>query len=136
MFKRTNRHTHIYFQVQKATWIEKKVFNFITDQESQAWPHVAHRMCLCDPCHHQTSSNFTLTQCFPTFFGSRHPYLVMKIFSGTPRCLNRYKDKGIVIIGGTLAPAHDTPLALTFNCGPRKSVFSRESFFLQNAALI
>ena len=37
-----------------------------------------------------------LGQCFPTFFCSQHhPYLVLKIFVGTP------KDRGIVMIGGT-----------------------------------
>ena len=42
-----------------------------------------------------------LDQCFPTFFGSRHPYVVLKIFGGTPSRFNRYKDQGIVTIGGT-----------------------------------
>ena len=41
-------------------------------------------------------SNFVLTeicvflylkQCFPTFFGTRHHYVVLKIFCGTPECL-------------------------------------------------
>ena len=45
---------------------------------------------------------YTLTQCFPTFFGSRHPYLILKIFGGTPNWLNRYKDQGIGTFGGTL----------------------------------
>ncbi len=27
---------------------------------------------------------FSLEQCFPTFFGLRHPYIVFKIFGGTP----------------------------------------------------
>ena len=42
-----------------------------------------------------------LDQWFPTFFGSRHPYLVLKLSGGTPSGLIRYKDQGIVIIGGT-----------------------------------
>ena len=43
----------------------------------------------------------TLGQCFPTFFGSQHPYLVIKIFWGTPSWFDRYKDKGILEFGGT-----------------------------------
>ena len=42
-----------------------------------------------------------LSQRFPTFFGLRHPYLVLKIFGGTPSWLIRYKDQEIVIFGGT-----------------------------------
>ena len=42
-----------------------------------------------------------LDQCFPTFFSSRHPYIVLKISSGTPSWFIRYKDKGIVRNGGT-----------------------------------
>jgi len=37
-----------------------------------------------------------LVQCFPTFFGSRHPDLVFEIFGGTPGWFNRYKDQGEV----------------------------------------
>ena len=44
----------------------------------------------------------TLEQCFPTFFGWRHPYLVSNIFGGIPGWLIRYKDKLIITIGGTL----------------------------------
>ena len=40
-----------------------------------------------------------LSQCFPTFSCSRHPYSEMKIFGGTPSCYNWYKDQGIVTIG-------------------------------------
>ena len=38
---------------------------------------------------------------FPTIFCSRHPYLVLQVFGGTPSCFNRFKDRGIVTIGGT-----------------------------------
>ena len=44
---------------------------------------------------------YGIYQCFPTFFGSGHPNLVLKIFGGTPSWFNRYKDQGIVTIGGT-----------------------------------
>ena len=40
-------------------------------------------------------------QCFPTFFGSKHPYLVIKIFGGNPSWFSRFKDQGIVTIEGT-----------------------------------
>ena len=33
--------------------------------------------------------------------GTWHPYLVLKVFGGTPSSSNRYKDQGIVIFGGT-----------------------------------
>ena len=42
-----------------------------------------------------------LTQCFPTIFGSRHLYLVLKITGGTPNGFIRYKDQEIVTIGST-----------------------------------
>ena len=42
----------------------------------------------------------TLVQCFPTFFGSRHPYLELKL-TGISSGLVRYKDQGIEIIRGT-----------------------------------
>jgi len=42
-----------------------------------------------------------LGQCFPTFFGSRHPYLVMKIFGSTLSLFHRFKDQVILKIGGT-----------------------------------
>ena len=40
-------------------------------------------------------------QCFPTFFGSRHPNLVLTISGGTPGWFLRHKDQGIEIVGGT-----------------------------------
>ncbi len=43
-----------------------------------------------------------LDQCLPTFSCSRHPYLVIKIFGGTPNWYYRYKDQEIITIGGTL----------------------------------
>ena len=43
----------------------------------------------------------TLSQCFSTFFATRHPWSVIWIFGGTPRWQNRSKDQWIVIIGGT-----------------------------------
>ncbi len=43
----------------------------------------------------------TLNQCFPTFFGSRHPHKVMKIFGGTHSQLIRSTDQGMIAIGGT-----------------------------------
>jgi len=42
-----------------------------------------------------------LRQCFPTFFGSRHPYLFLKRFGGTLNWLNRYKGQEILTIRGT-----------------------------------
>ena len=47
---------------------------------------------------------YTSDQCFPTFFGLQHPYLILKTFGGTgytPWWLNWYKDRGNVTIGGT-----------------------------------
>ena len=52
----------------------------------------------------------SLDQCFPTFFGSRHHYLELKIFGGTPSWFNRDKDQGIGSIGGT-------PCTSTLVCG-------------------
>ena len=37
-----------------------------------------------------------LGQCFPTFSCSRHSYLVLQIFGGTPNWFNRHKDRGFV----------------------------------------
>ena len=45
--------------------------------------------------------NNGLGQCFPTFFGLQHPYLVFKIIGGTSSLFNRYKYQGIVITSGT-----------------------------------
>ena len=42
-----------------------------------------------------------LEQCFPTFFGSRHPYVILQIFDGTPGWIFKYKNQGIATIGGT-----------------------------------
>ena len=42
------------------------------------------RLVMCEIC---------LDQCFPTFFGSRHPYLVLKIFGGTPGRFISFKDQ-------------------------------------------
>ena len=52
-------------------------------------------------CSQLQSRVVPLKQCFPTFFGSRHLYLVFKIFGGTPSWFNRYKDQGTITIGGT-----------------------------------
>jgi len=41
----------------------------------------------------------TIEQCFTTFFGSWHNFLVMKIFGGSPSEFNRYKDHEIVAFG-------------------------------------
>jgi len=43
---------------------------------------------------------YYLDQCFSTFFGSRHPYLVMKIFGGTLSFFPRFKDQVMFKIGG------------------------------------
>ena len=47
----------------------------------------------------------TLKQGFSTFFGSRHPSLVLNIFGGTSNWLIRYKDQLIITIGGTPGPS-------------------------------
>ena len=47
-----------------------------------------------------------LSQCFPTYFGSRHPYLELKLSGGTPSGFIRYKYRGIEIIRGTLVGNH------------------------------
>ena len=39
-----------------------------------------------------------LGQCFPTFFGLRHPYEVFKIFGGTPDCFLGIKIKELQIL--------------------------------------
>jgi len=44
---------------------------------------------------------FPQLKCFPTFFGSWHPYLVMKIFCGNLSLFHRYKEQVILKIGGT-----------------------------------
>ena len=43
----------------------------------------------------------TIDQCFPAFFGLRHPYKVKLEFGGTLRWLDGSKEQGIVKIGGT-----------------------------------
>ena len=50
-----------------------------------------------------------LYQCFPTFFGSRHPYLVLKVFGGTLGWFIRYKYQGIVTTGSTLGTSSRHP---------------------------
>ena len=42
-----------------------------------------------------------LDQCFPTFFGSRHPYLELKLSGASSSGFIRYKDQGIKISRGT-----------------------------------
>ena len=49
----------------------------------------------------ELSTFYILNQCFPAFFGSRHPYIVLKIFGDTPSWFDRYKDQGILTFGGT-----------------------------------
>ena len=44
--------------------------------------------------------NGPIEQCFPALFCSRHPYLVLKIFGGTPGWLIKSEDQGIETIGG------------------------------------
>ena len=41
--------------------------------------------------------NGNLRECFSTFFGPRHPYLVLNLFGGTPSLSN---DQGIVTTDG------------------------------------
>ena len=48
-----------------------------------------------------TFTLYTLTQCFSTFFATRHPWSAISIFGGTPRWQNRFKEQWIAIIGGT-----------------------------------
>ena len=38
---------------------------------------------------------------FPSLFWFAAPFLVLKLFCGTPGCFINYKDKGIVTIVGT-----------------------------------
>ena len=47
-------------------------------------------------------------QGFPTFFGSRHPYLVVKVFGGTPSWSHRYKTKELSFLAAPLALARGT----------------------------
>ena len=49
-----------------------------------------------------------LHRCFPTFFDSRHPYVVLNIFGSTPNWFNMYKDQGIFTICVPLKPTHGT----------------------------
>ena len=46
-------------------------------------------------------TNKKLGAVFPTFFGSWHPYLVLKISDGNPSWFIRYTDQEIVTIDGT-----------------------------------
>ena len=48
---------------------------------------------------------YSSEQCFSTFFDSWHPYIVMKIFGGTPNWFNRYIK---IEEFEHLALAHDT----------------------------
>ena len=59
------------------------------------------------------SLKLCLHQCFPTFFGPRHPYLAFKIFGGTLSLFNRYNGQGIVTTGGTPGNSSRHP------CAPR-----------------
>ena len=38
---------------------------------------------------------YALSQCFPTFSGSRHPYFVKEIFCGTPSWFKRYVQRSM-----------------------------------------
>ena len=62
------------------------------------------------------------------FLGSRPPYLVMKVLGGTPCWFYRYKEKEIVIIGGTPGTS---PL---FAVAPRLGITALGTFwyFLSN----
>ena len=60
----------------------------------------------------RTLPNIAIEQCFPTFFVSRHPYLVLIGFGGTPRWSNRYNDQGIVIFGCTPGSSSRHPSVL------------------------
>ena len=51
-------------------------------------------------------SAYSLHQCFPTFFGSRHPYWVMWKFCGTLRRSNKYKDRWILLFGAPTSSRH------------------------------
>ena len=66
-------------------------------------------------CEHQTTKeeedNY-LHQCFPTFFGSWHLNLVLKVSGGTPSGFIRYKDQWVVIIGDTLGTSSRHPSVL------------------------
>ena len=73
--------------------------------------HIDCAQSSCSSCESNNSNHsYFQNQWFPTFFGSRRPYLVMKIFGGTPSCFNRYKDQGIVITGGTSGTSHGNPV--------------------------
>jgi len=40
---------------------------------------------------------YSLGQCFPTFFGSRHPNVEMNMFGGTPSWFNRHTYRAVVL---------------------------------------
>ena len=50
---------------------------------------------------HFRTPDIRVDQCFSTFFATRHPWLDISIFGGTPRWQNRSKDQLIAVIGGT-----------------------------------
>jgi len=83
------------------TYISLTQLNFIHYFENRACPNF---------------TRYVLYQCFPTFFGSRHPYILMMTFRGTPRWFNRYKDQGILRwhpwhhLTPPLAPYYGTPV--------------------------
>ena len=47
-----------------------------------------------------------LDQCFPTFFGSRHPYLALKILAAPTTGLIGIKIKELEFLAAPLAPGH------------------------------
>ena len=80
------------------------------------------------------SARYPLDQCFPTFFCSRHPYLVLRIFGDTPSWFKRYYDRGIVTIGCTPSPAYGTLMRRGIPVGNHCSRLCGQSFSLHKKA--
>ena len=66
------------------------------------WMGKNERLIWNTPYHGNFSKPLLLFQWFPTFFCLRHLCLVLLIFGGTPNWFDRYKNREIVTIGGTL----------------------------------
>ena len=56
---------------------------------------------------------FAYMEVFPNLFGPRHPYIVLKIFGGTPAGLIGLTNKELKLLAAPLALAHGTRFGIT-----------------------
>ena len=80
--------TKCFFCIKRCFWAKKNCTAVKMQFEILLLWHVSYLAC-----SQLQSRVVPVKQCFPTFFGSRHLYLVFKIFGGTPSWFNRYKER-------------------------------------------